>query len=143
MWSSRVPCEKLMRAASIPARINSLTIEGEDEAGPSVAMILVRRVIWPGNSLITDPCLWISLFQVSERRPAGKICHLSQLVLDAQELVVLGRPLSTSGSTCLYLPSIRSDGQIGNGRILGLARTVTDNRGVTRPVGHGHGIQRL
>ncbi len=42
-WSSCVPCEKFSRAASIPARASSSTISCEDEAGPSVATIFVRR----------------------------------------------------------------------------------------------------
>src|SRR5262249_18057390 len=42
-WSSCVPCEKLRRAASIPARASSSTRSRDDDAGPSVATIFVRR----------------------------------------------------------------------------------------------------
>src|SRR5262245_54131028 len=40
------PCEKLIRKQSAPARISARTISSEDDAGPSVAMILVY--LWAG-----------------------------------------------------------------------------------------------
>src|SRR5262245_13024757 len=42
-WSSCDPWEKLRRAASIPARASSRTVSRDEEAGPSVATIFVRR----------------------------------------------------------------------------------------------------
>src|SRR4051812_10758812 len=42
-WSSAVPCEKLRRTTSTPARTMRSRIEGSDDAGPSVATILVER----------------------------------------------------------------------------------------------------
>jgi hypothetical protein len=42
-WSSCVPWEKFSRAASIPARARSRTASRDDDAGPSVATIFVRR----------------------------------------------------------------------------------------------------
>src|SRR5688572_7561359 len=40
--SSRVPCEKLMRATFMPSSINAETISGVDVDGPSVHTILAR-----------------------------------------------------------------------------------------------------
>ncbi len=44
-WSSAVPCEKLSRTTSTPARTMRSSTAGSDEAGPSVATILVLRSI--------------------------------------------------------------------------------------------------
>ncbi len=45
IWSARTPWEKFSRAASMPARMSLAIIAGELDAGPMVAMILVRFVI--------------------------------------------------------------------------------------------------
>src|SRR5690606_15125155 len=42
-WSSAVPCEKLSRTTSTPARIIRASVSAELEAGPSVATIFVAR----------------------------------------------------------------------------------------------------
>jgi hypothetical protein len=42
IWSARSPWEKFSRAASMPARMSLAIITGELDAGPMVAMILVR-----------------------------------------------------------------------------------------------------
>src|SRR5689334_11102047 len=44
-WSAAVPCEKLSRTTSTPARIILSRIAGSEEAGPSVATIFVLRSI--------------------------------------------------------------------------------------------------
>jgi hypothetical protein len=44
MWSCAVPCEKLSRTTSTPPRIMRSSISGDDDAGPSVATILVARI---------------------------------------------------------------------------------------------------
>ena len=41
--SSWVPCEKFRRAASIPASARASTVSADEETGPSVATIFVRR----------------------------------------------------------------------------------------------------
>ena len=43
MWSCAVPCEKLSRTTSTPARIIRSSTSGELDAGPRVATILVAR----------------------------------------------------------------------------------------------------
>ena len=43
MWSCAVPCEKLRRITSTPARIIRSSISALLDAGPSVATILVAR----------------------------------------------------------------------------------------------------
>ena len=43
MWSCAVPCEKLRRTTSTPARIIRSSTSGVDDAGPRVATILVAR----------------------------------------------------------------------------------------------------
>ena len=42
-WSACVPCDMLSRAPPIPASISAASISGDDEAGPIVATIFVRR----------------------------------------------------------------------------------------------------
>src|SRR3954466_12693316 len=44
-WSCAVPCEKLSRTTSTPARIILSRTAGSEEAGPSVATIFVLRSI--------------------------------------------------------------------------------------------------
>src|SRR5436190_5532732 len=44
-WSAAVPCEKLSRTTSTPARIILSRMAGSEEAGPSVATIFVLRSI--------------------------------------------------------------------------------------------------
>ena len=43
MWSAAVPCEKLRRTTSTPARISRASVAGSLHAGPSVATIFVLR----------------------------------------------------------------------------------------------------
>ena len=44
-WSACAPCEKFSRAASNPASTSASIISGDEEAGPIVQTIFVRR--WP------------------------------------------------------------------------------------------------
>ncbi len=43
-WSSCVPCEKFRRATFIPASIKDRSSSSEDDAGPIVHTIFVRRL---------------------------------------------------------------------------------------------------
>src|SRR5438477_12377125 len=52
----------------------------------------------------------------------------SQLLLDAQELVVFGEPVGAREGAGLDLAAAGGHGEIGNGRILGLARAVRHHR---------------
>src|SRR5688572_25276413 len=71
-----------------------------------------------------------------KRIAAGVLRALAQLLLDAQELVVLGGPVGARERARLDLAGIAADGDVGDGRVLGLARTMRDHRGVTRAPRH-------
>ena len=47
-WLAKSPCEKLILATSMPARISPSMTSGEREAGPMVATILV---LWSGRAM--------------------------------------------------------------------------------------------
>ena len=74
---------------------------------------------------------------------AGVNGAAAQLLLNAQQLVVLCNTLGTAGSTGLDLAGVQRHGQIGNGGVLGLAGAVRADGGVTGLVGHLDGLQRL
>lgn len=48
----------------------------------------------------------------------------AQVLLDAKELIVLGKSLAAARRTRLDLASAKPDGKVGNVRVLGLARPV-------------------
>ena len=54
--------------------------------------------------------------------------HIAELILDPQQLVVLGRALATGRSAGLDLSGVGRDRDVGDGRVLGLAGTVRDHR---------------
>ena len=54
-WSSPVPCEKLRRTTSTPARIMRSSTAGSLEAGPRVATIFVLRNMKDVLPSLTDP----------------------------------------------------------------------------------------
>src|SRR5262245_7020068 len=70
-------------------------------------------------------------------RPAG------QLLLDAQELVVLGGALPARGRARLDLSEVQGHGEIGDEGVFGLAGTVRQDRRVAGRAGQGDGAQRL
>jgi hypothetical protein len=51
----------------------------------------------------------------------------SELLFDAEELVVLGQALRAAGSASLDLTSAETDNNVGNGEILGLTGAVRDH----------------
>src|SRR3954454_15315084 len=59
-----------------------------------------------------------------ERARAGVARRRSELLLDPDELVVFGRPVGAGERNGLDLPAIRRDGELGDGRVLGLAGAV-------------------
>ena len=82
---SGVPCEKLRRAPSIPASTRAASISGVEVAGPIVATILVRRgMTVTGRKLPAE---------ARKRLPPEVEGVLAQLLLDPEQLVVLGDPL--------------------------------------------------
>ena len=66
-----------------------------------------------------------------------------ELLLDAQELVVLGDPVAAGRRTRLDLPAVRGDGEVGDGDVLGLTRPVGHHRRVAVAAGERDRVQRL
>src|SRR3546814_899218 len=69
--------------------------------------------------------------------------HPTQLFLDADKLVVLGKPVRARKAARLDLPAIGGDREVGDRRILGFPRTVRHDRGVARAMRHRNGFERL
>ena len=59
-----------------------------------------------------------------ESRHAGVNGAVAQLLLDAQQLVVLRHTLGAAGCAGLDLAGVQGHGQIGDGGVLGLAGAV-------------------
>ena len=66
-----------------------------------------------------------------------------QLGLDAQQLVVLGQALRAAGRARLDLARRQTHGEVGNERVLGLARAVRGHHAPPGLLGHAHGLDRL
>src|SRR4051794_24657049 len=79
----------------------------------------------------------------SERVPAGIARRGAELLLDAQQLVVLVDALATRRRTGLDLAGVGANRQIGNGGVLGFTRAVRDHGGVARLARHFDGLERL
>ena len=75
--------------------------------------------------------------------PSGKNGTFSQLLLYAQELVILCQTVGTAHRTGLDLPGIGSHGDIGNCGILRLTGAVGSHRRITRTLCHANSIKRL
>ena len=73
----------------------------------------------------------------------GIMRDLAQLLLDAEQLVVLGEPVGAGEAAGLDLPAIGGDGEVGDGRVLGLARAVRHDRGVAGAVRDRDRLERL
>src|SRR5262245_18081289 len=134
-WSSCAPCEKLRRAASIPARASSNTRSRDDDAGPSVATIFVRR----GSSADIGR----RLARAGERGPAVIVRVAAELFVDPQELVVLRRPVAPGRGAGLDLADVGRDGEVGDRRVLGLAGAVRHDDAVTVRAGELDRVERL
>src|SRR5690349_7249039 len=72
--------------------------------------------------------------QCTKNRAAGVARRIAQLVLDAQQLVVLRDPVGARERAGLDLPGVGRDREVGDGDVLGLARAVGDDRGVAGAV---------
>ncbi len=82
--------------------------------------------------------------------PPGRQCgttqergRLAQLLLDAQELVVLGHPVRAGRRAGLDLTAVGGHGQVGDGGVLGLPRPVGHHAGIGVPGGQVHGLEGL
>mmetsp|Transcript_2860 Transcript_2860/g.6076 ORF Transcript_2860/g.6076 Transcript_2860/m.6076 type:complete len:337 (+) Transcript_2860:473-1483(+) len=82
------------------------------------------------------------LFRLAEARPG--VCRLlAELLLDAQQLVVLGEALRAARRTRLDLPRLEANGKVRNEGILCLARAVGGHNTPASILGHFHGLNRL
>src|SRR5690606_5569449 len=79
--------------------------------------------------------------QRDEGVAAGVGRAIAQLLLDPQQLVVLGHPVAAAQRTGLDLGGGGGHGNIGDGGVLGLARAARDHGRVLRRVGHGDGLE--
>src|SRR5439155_10761528 len=123
--SSCEPWEKLSRAPSIPAAASARSVSWSSDAGPIVATIFVRRV--------PVPAMRLRLTATRVRAPA-RICRaVAELFLDAEKLVVLGDPVGAREGARLDLARVRRDRDVGDRRVLGLARAVRDDDAVAVP----------
>mmetsp|Transcript_896 Transcript_896/g.2413 ORF Transcript_896/g.2413 Transcript_896/m.2413 type:complete len:484 (-) Transcript_896:141-1592(-) len=67
----------------------------------------------------------------------------AELLLDAQQLVVLGQALGAAGRARLDLTGIEADGEVGDEGVLRLARAVARHHAPPRALGGAHGLDRL
>ncbi len=120
--SSCVPWEKLSRTPSMPASTSAASVSSSFDAGPMVATIFVRR---------SGGCINAG-YRAAERGPTRIHRFVTELLLDPQELVVLRDAIGARRRPGLDLPGVHGDGEVGDGRVLGLARAVRDDRRVAR-----------
>src|SRR5262249_54164025 len=59
-----------------------------------------------------------------------------KFLFDAQKLIVFGGAMGSGRRAGFDLPEIGSDGEVGDGRVLGLARAMRNDRGVAGLVSH-------
>src|SRR5579885_2606242 len=140
-WSC-VPCEKFIRNASTPASTSVRSESREDDAGPMVATIFVLR----GSTDITRSvaaCANASAACPRERVPARIDRLRPQLLLDAEELVVLRDAVGARRRAGLDLAGAERDGEVSDRRVLRLAGAVRHHGGVTGALREPHRLDRL
>ena len=74
---------------------------------------------------------------------AGVLGHVEELILDAQQLIVLGDAVGAGGGAGLYLAGVKCNSQICYGGILSLTGAVGGNCGHTGLVRHLDGLKGL
>src|SRR5215210_1763799 len=79
----------------------------------------------------------------AKRIPTGIFGVAAKLLFDPEELVVLGGAVGSGGSAGLDLARVRRDRQVGDRRVLGLARPVGDDDGVARRLRERDRLQGL
>src|SRR5579863_1660144 len=75
-------------------------------------------------------------------RPAGILRRVAQLLLDPQELVVLGDTVGPAGRPGLDLAHAARDREVGDECVLGFAGAVRDDRQIPRAPGQLDGFHR-
>src|SRR5450756_666802 len=102
--------------------------------GPSrVAQVRAFNTARPGSGLL----------EPREGARPGVHRGVVQLLLDAEQLVVLVDALAAGRRTGLELAGVGGYGEVRDGDVLGLATTVRDHRGVAVALGKGHGVEGL
>ena len=124
--SSCVPCEKLSRTASIPASTSARSRLARRRAGPDR-----RDDLRPASVRApSDSSVAVSACARGKRGPARVHRPLAELLLDPQQLVVLRDAVGARRRAGLDLAGADRDGEVGDRRVLGLARAVRDHRRV-------------
>src|SRR5579872_4905191 len=101
------------------------------------------------ESTSRQPTLRLNLRQSSDSYLApeggatGVTSGAAELLLDADELVVLGEAVGARQRAGLDLSAIGADRQIGDGCVLGFARAVRHDLGVIGATRQRHGFERL
>src|SRR4029077_18541082 len=103
----------------------------------------VSRRSSSGARYAPPPCRSEYVTRARERRPTGVRRARAELLLDPHELVVLGDAIGARGSARLDLSGAERDREVGNGRILGLARAMGHHRAVTMTLREPHRFDRL
>jgi len=81
--------------------------------------------------------------QVVKSRHPRVVCSVAKPALDAQKLVVLGRPIGPAERPSLDLSRVGGDRHVGNRGVLSFARAVRDNRCIPSLLRHRDRGQRL
>src|SRR5258708_27795661 len=79
----------------------------------------------------------------SQHASPGIAGGAAELLLDADELVVFGQAVGARQRSGFDLTAIGGDGEVGDCRILGLARAMRDHRRIGGALRHLDGLQRL
>src|SRR5438132_9638318 len=99
--------------------------------------------LFTGAPLSTVYRLLSTAFEIVKRFAPEVEGGVVQLLVDAEEAVILGDALAARRSAGLDLARVRADHDIGDRRVLGLAAPVGDHRGETGPLGHLDRGERL
>src|SRR5579862_2826345 len=134
---SWVPWERFSRTASTPALISARSFSFVSDAGPSVATIFVRRGPCASTMFLRLPA------GARESAPARIRRASAQLLLDPEQLVVLGDAIGARRRAGLDLTGAERDGEVGDRRILGLAGAVRHHRRVAVRLREPHRGDRL
>src|SRR5882724_3141503 len=84
-----------------------------------------------------------SAFRARKGVPVGIRRTVAELFLDPQELVVLRDAVGARGGARLDLAGAERDGEVGDRRVLGLARAVGHDRAVAVRVREPYRLDRL
>src|SRR6478735_5387023 len=106
----------------------------------------VAEVATPDRGCVRWPSARSALLAAGEAREgagAGVDRGVVELLLDAQQLVVLGDPLGPRRGAGLDLAAVGRDGEVGDRGVLGLAGAVAHHAPVPRALGHLDGVERL